>query len=745
MGVKGLTSLLQKVAPGAVTSQSISHYRDKTLAVDVSCYLNRFIYGSDPHPARVQHGVHRLCLYLQLNGIRPIFVFDGPGRIIEKRREAQKRQTLQEKAEKSFQLEKIRKSRLMGLEGSTELLQGYSSEQIASILEDIQLRDNFSIGPKQQQDMIISSQQQEGLVVSPESLVSDTTAVVDVVSAEGLKTTVAILNHDWESDMDSRKDLDFIYVLSDSMENSGDHNRQPVLGTGVSTQRIMSSCGLPQLEATDSSDTFHEAKIKKKVHEALENFVQSMEGGFDVGVEDLTENTTRRQRELNQLEKKLLQGIKEKSRMNRGKKASKQQHLEALVSAEKRPLPADFVKEMDTEDNVMMANVPEEERKAITIQGPGHFEANTFQMMNDQRMEGTIEEISAVTDNEFKAKDDELIDDVAKKPSAVIEAHEAKDDALIDDTTSEIPIERQSGLMEDMQDQSLSDSSLELMQDNKPLTDSAMEAAEACKVVDMGAESAAETVQDSDLQSMINDILSVHRSVFTTLERRALRVTWPLVESCQQLLKAMGQPVVQAYDAEAEAVCARLTSLGWADASVSEDTDTAVFGNGLLLRQVGIGSGKEIIEINPLQAHAALGLNRDAFRDMCILCGTDFSGTIEGIGPSGAVKLIQRYGSIESIMVNINNRPRVDFMYDLARRVFDRTPNVPTRKEAYQTKPEIQPMLQKLLSKYEIDHDEIVNEILKEIEAETMGASTDPFAASSLGVDPFKEFDVREM
>ena len=116
-----------------------------------------------------------------------------------------------------------------------------------------------------------------------------------------------------------------------------------------------------------------------------------------------------------------------------------------------------------------------------------------------------------------------------------------------------------------------------------------------------------------------------------------MRVTRPLVKSCQDLLRAMGQPVIEAQDAEAESVCARLVTLGLADGTVSEDTDTAVFGNGILLRQLGSGNNKDILEINPLLAHAGLGLSRDAFRDFCILCGTDFSGvTLHGTSNLGS-------------------------------------------------------------------------------------------------------------
>jgi 5'-3' exonuclease len=128
------------------------------------------------------------------------------------------------------------------------------------------------------------------------------------------------------------------------------------------------------------------------------------------------------------------------------------------------------------------------------------------------------------------------------------------------------------------------------------------------------------------MHTMIEKLLSTHRQLLAALGRRTLRVTPELSHSCQKLLRAMGEPVIIAENAEAEAVCARLTTLGITNATVSEDTDTAVFGNGILLRQVGSSGEKAIIEIDPLAAHEALGLNRDSFRDMCILCGTDFSG-----------------------------------------------------------------------------------------------------------------------
>lgn len=60
--------------------------------------------------------------------------------------------------------------------------------------------------------------------------------------------------------------------------------------------------------------------------------------------------------------------------------------------------------------------------------------------------------------------------------------------------------------------------------------------------------------------------------------------------------------------------------------------------------------------------------------DFCILCGTDFSGTIQGIGPIRALQYIQKYKSIENILgkldeINPKYTPQKSFDYKLARRV----------------------------------------------------------------------------
>ncbi|KAI8643897.1 hypothetical protein BD408DRAFT_135768 [Parasitella parasitica] len=80
---------------------------------------------------------------------------------------------------------------------------------------------------------------------------------------------------------------------------------------------------------------------------------------------------------------------------------------------------------------------------------------------------------------------------------------------------------------------------------------------------------------------------------------------------------------------------------------------------------------RPIVLIDPLIARRDLGLSRKSFIDLCILCGTDFSGTIRGMGPHRALEAIQKYGLIEQVLANLNPNhvPQDTFDYSLARHV----------------------------------------------------------------------------
>lgn len=77
--------------------------------------------------------------------------------------------------------------------------------------------------------------------------------------------------------------------------------------------------------------------------------------------------------------------------------------------------------------------------------------------------------------------------------------------------------------------------------------------------------------------------------------------------------------------------------------------DALTFASPILLRN--LNSKKEpIVEINFDKMLLELGLNYDEFIDLCILCGCDYLGRVEGVGPINAFKLITEHRSLEKIL-----------------------------------------------------------------------------------------------
>ncbi|XP_031484655.1 flap endonuclease 1-A-like isoform X2 [Nymphaea colorata] len=137
--------------------------------------------------------------------------------------------------------------------------------------------------------------------------------------------------------------------------------------------------------------------------------------------------------------------------------------------------------------------------------------------------------------------------------------------------------------------------------------------------------------------------------------KRTVKVRNKHNEDCKRLLRLMGVPVVQS-PSEAEADCASLCKNGKVYAVASEDMDSLTFGAPRLLRHLMDPSSKRVpvMEIEIAKVLEELNLSMDQFIDVCILCGCDYCENIRGIGGQTALKLIHQYGSLESVLENIN-------------------------------------------------------------------------------------------
>ncbi|KAG2200881.1 hypothetical protein INT46_002081 [Mucor plumbeus] len=186
---------------------------------------------------------------------------------------------------------------------------------------------------------------------------------------------------------------------------------------------------------------------------------------------------------------------------------------------------------------------------------------------------------------------------------------------------------------------------------------------------------------------------------------------------------------------ENQAMLSSLGKSGRAIATVSEDLDTIAFGDVPILRYF-FSKGRPILSIDPIIARQDLGISRKSFIDLCILCGTDFSGTIQGIGPHKALQAIQNHGSIERMLDSLDSRytPQDTFNYTLARHVFNDLPNIPTNDESYESPTTSQAVINDILQHYEIDPFEanlsVRQTLIQQSIIDEKNWGSDPFSSS---------------
>jgi flap endonuclease-1 len=137
-------------------------------------------------------------------------------------------------------------------------------------------------------------------------------------------------------------------------------------------------------------------------------------------------------------------------------------------------------------------------------------------------------------------------------------------------------------------------------------------------------------------------------------------------EDSKKLLELMGVPWIQA-PSEGEAQAAHLTKKGDTDYCASQDYDSLLFGAPRLVRNVTVSGRRKLpsknvyIEVVPEivemdQVLKECGINYQQLVDVGILIGTDYNPDgIKGLGPKTALKLIKKYGNLESALPNVKN------------------------------------------------------------------------------------------
>ncbi|GAA6056688.1 hypothetical protein JCM3770_006468 [Rhodotorula araucariae] len=157
----------------------------------------------------------------------------------------------------------------------------------------------------------------------------------------------------------------------------------------------------------------------------------------------------------------------------------------------------------------------------------------------------------------------------------------------------------------------------------------------------------------------LDDIIARSDKLGESHSKRSDAVPRAAFEEVRRLVGALGIPFLEPSPAEpheAEGVCSALHALGFVDYVVSEDTDVAVYG-APLLRKISVteaGTGRAPKEpmniLDPVKLRGELGFTKEEFVDFALLCGTDFTERIPGVGPAKALALIRKHSTIEAIL-----------------------------------------------------------------------------------------------
>ena len=151
-----------------------------------------------------------------------------------------------------------------------------------------------------------------------------------------------------------------------------------------------------------------------------------------------------------------------------------------------------------------------------------------------------------------------------------------------------------------------------------------------------------------DSKSIFN--ISILEKELKKIQSQIVNVSQNDFQLTKDIFNILGIPYFIA-PLEAETMCAHMCISNLCDGVVSEDTDVLAYNTPKFLTKLNTGNST-CIEISVEDILKELEITYEQFRDLCIMCGTDYNSNIFKIGPEKAFKLIKTHSSIENIAEN---------------------------------------------------------------------------------------------
>lgn len=145
-----------------------------------------------------------------------------------------------------------------------------------------------------------------------------------------------------------------------------------------------------------------------------------------------------------------------------------------------------------------------------------------------------------------------------------------------------------------------------------------------------------------------------------TLRRNNVSITKEDLQISKKILDFFDITYCKAEN-EGETLCAHLCIKGIVDCVLTDDTDVLAYGTPVFLTKLDLfGKNKfnkqrtaeTVMEIRFDHILESIDFTLQQFKDLCILCGTDYNKNIYRIGHEKAFKLLKKYNTIEGITEN---------------------------------------------------------------------------------------------
>ena len=157
------------------------------------------------------------------------------------------------------------------------------------------------------------------------------------------------------------------------------------------------------------------------------------------------------------------------------------------------------------------------------------------------------------------------------------------------------------------------------------------------------------------------------------IESQSVHLSSDDFQDTKTLFDILGVPYFTSK-VEGETMCANLALNGKVDGVLSDDTDVLAYGTELFLTSINT-TKNECTEIMISNILDALNFTYEQFRDLCIMCGTDYNLNIPKIGPETSFKLLKEHSSLENIEKNTKHNTDI-LNYKRSRELFSNDKSV---------------------------------------------------------------------